>query len=118
MDGRTALSHARNRTIGTDFARSGRQRTVLMAMAKKIREETNWAQRIGLFFRGRKYIRTNLPVTQMAVLGVPVLKAMDAKIPSVTIPLENTYTVSRDENWHFEIDFEENARELEKFFRD
>ena len=116
MDGRMALSHARNRTIGTDFTRSNRQRTVLMAMARKIKEETGWSQRIKLFFRGRKYVKTNLPVTQIAALGIPVLKALKADVPSLIIPAENTYTVCRDENWHFDIDFEENARELEKFF--
>ena len=52
MDGRTALSHARNRAIGTDFARADRQRTVLKAMAEKIKEESDPVKLIRLFFRG------------------------------------------------------------------
>ena len=116
MDGRIALSHARNRTIGTDFDRSDRQRVVLMAMARKIKNESSRMQLVKLFFQSMKYIKTNIPVIQVAVLGIPVLKAMDSDVPSIVIPAENTYRICRDENWHFDIDFEENARELEKFF--
>ena len=116
MDGRTALSHARNRTIGTDFDRSDRQRVVLKAMAKKIQEEFELTQLIRLFFQSMKYVKTNLPVTQIAALGIPVLKAKNSGIPSIRIPAENTYKICRDEHWYFDINFEENARELEKFF--
>ena len=116
MDGRTALSHARNRTIGTDFARSGRQRAVLKAMARKIREDSDPIRLIRLYLRGRKHIKTNLSVFQAAALCVPVLKAGNADFPSIRIPADNTYRICRDEQWHFEIDFKENARELEKFF--
>ena len=116
MDGRTALSHARNRTIGTDFARTDRQRVVLKAMVRKIREECSPLQRIGLFLKSRKYIRTNLSPVQIAALCIPALKAKDSGFPSIRIPVEHTYKVCRDEQWHFEIDFEENAKALEQFF--
>ena len=118
MDGRTALSHARNRTIGTDFDRTDRQRVVLKAMASKIQGEADLIQLIKLFFQSKKYIRTNLSVAQIAALGIPVLKAKHSDIPSIRIPAENTYKICRDEQWHFDINFEENARKLEKFFSD
>ena len=118
LDGRTALSHARNRTIGSDFARSERQRAVLKAMAKKIKEESNPIQLVRLFFQGKKYLKTNLSVPRAAALCFSVLKAGNADIPSIRIPVENTYRICRDEQWHFDINFEENARELENFFSD
>lgn len=116
MDGRNALSHARNRAIGSDFARTDRQRTVLKAIARKIKQEAGPAQLVRLFLRGRKYVRTNLSVPRAAALGLSVLKADISAVPSIRIPAENTYEVRREEQWHFEIDFEKNAAELEKFF--
>ena len=116
MDGRTALSHARNRTIGTDFARSDRQRVVLKAMAKTIRGISDPVQLVRLYSRGRKYIQTNLSLVQTAALCMPVLKAGNTEFPSIRIPVDNTYRVCRENHWYLEIDFEANARELEKFF--
>ena len=116
MDGRFALSHARNRAIGSDFARTERQRVVLKAMAKKIKEESDPIQLIRLFFKGRKYIRTNLSIPQIMSLGIPVIKTDISVIPSIRIPVEGTYEISQDQHWHFEIDFEKNAGELKKFF--
>ena len=116
MDGRTAMSHARNRAIGSDFARSDRQRAVLRAMAGKIKENTGPIQRIKLFLRCMKYIKTNLSLPRAAALGVCALKSVNAGIPSIRIPAENTYRVSRDKEWHFEINFEENTTILEQFF--
>lgn len=116
MDGRTALSHARNRAIGSDLARSDRQRAVLKAMAKKIKEQSDPQQLIRLFLRFRKYVKTNIPVSQAAALGLSALKADLSAIPSIRIPVENSYTVSRDGQWHFDIDFEKNTGELERFF--
>ena len=118
MDGRTALSHARNRAIGTDFARSDRQRAVLKAMAKKIKAEANPVQLIRLFFQGKKDIKTNLSIPRAAALCFSVLKAGSSDIPSIRIPVENTYKICRDEHWHFDINFEENARALKKFLSD
>ncbi len=40
LDGRQALIYARIRKIGTDFARTGRQRTVLMACYEKIKQKS------------------------------------------------------------------------------
>ena len=116
MDGRTAMSHARNRALGADFARSDRQRVVLKAMARKIKETSGPASLIRLLFRSMKYVKTDLSVFQAAALCIPVLRAKNQDIPSIRIPADGTYKVSRDEQWHFEIDFEENIRELEKFF--
>jgi len=116
MDGRTALSHARNRAIGTDFTRTGRQRTVLKAMARKIREKPDLMQLIKLFFQSTKYVKTNLSPAHIAALGIPVLKAKGADISSIHIPADNTYKICRDGQWRLEIDFEENIKELERFF--
>ena len=116
MDGRTALSHARNRAIGSDFARSDRQRVVLKAMAKKVREKSGPIQKIKLFFQITKHIKTNLSAAQAAGLCLSALKAKDSGFPSIRIPAENTYKVCQDPNWHFEIDFEKNAEILAAFF--
>ncbi len=116
MDGRTALSHARNRTIGTDFNRTARQRVVLKAMAKKIQEESSPKKLTELFIRGWKYIKTNLSFPQMAALGLSVLKGKKSDFPSIRIPVDNTYKVCSEKQWYLEINFEENTKELEKFF--
>lgn len=116
MDGRTALSHARNRAIGADFARSDRQRVVLKAMAKKLREKSSTAQKIKLFFQITKHVKTNLSAAKAAGLGLSALKAKDSGFPSIRIPVENTYKVCKEPNWHFEIDFKENAGKLAEFF--
>ncbi len=114
MDGRMALSHARNRTIGTDFARSDRQRAVLRAMAKKIREETG-LRRLRLLAEIRRIVRTNLPLPRAAALALAMLRARGGEILSFRVPVENTYRVSREGEWHFEIDTEANAKALRQF---
>lgn len=116
MDGRTALSHARNRAIGTDFARTDRQRVVLKAMAKKLRENSGPVRKIKLFFRITKYIKTNISAARAAGFCLSALKAKGSGFPSIRIPAENTYKVCQDPNWHFEIDFEKNAEILAAFF--
>ena len=69
MDGRTALSHARNRAIGADFARSDRQRVVLKAMAKKLREKSSPAQKINSSFRSRNMSKRTFPLPRQRSLA-------------------------------------------------
>lgn len=108
LNGPQALAYCRNRYIGTDFARTERQRKVLsaviqdapLAMLRNPGELTD-----GLLTN----ITTNLTSAEMAGLLLQAAKAVAYDIVQESIPLEGTYSNANIRGMAvLQVDFEKN----------
>lgn len=92
LDGRQALSYARIRKIGTDFARTGRQRTVLLACYDKIKQKS-LTELLKLLDNALPYVTTdmkNVDIYGLLLNFFPMLNSV--KINSYHIPPDGMYT--------------------------
>lgn len=118
--GAQAAGHMRNRHDGADYMRTARQRQVLKAVAKKVRTRMNLPQLFRLALRGRKWIRTNLNLMELALIFLLALRQNPDAIGEFRIPAEGTYTEiynreSHNRIWRFGTDFEKNRQLLQDF---
>lgn len=91
LDGRSALAYARIRKIGTDFARTNRQRTVLLAVYDKLKDESI-TDLVKLVDTALPYVTTDMSNTDIYALGMklfPLLKSVS--ISTYYVPPEGTY---------------------------
>ena len=92
LDGRQALSYARIRKIGTDFARTNRQRTVLLA-AYDVVKQKSLPELLRLLDNALPYITTdmgNAEIYSLAMKLFPMLTSV--QIGSYHIPPDGMYT--------------------------
>lgn len=92
LDGRAALIHARNRTIGNaDFTRTQRQRDILISLYNKILSENNLAKTISLINFAMDKVSTNLKATEIISLATDVLRAGQQPIETASLPAPGTF---------------------------
>ncbi len=96
LNGLQALGHARNRTIGSDFARTERQRNLLEAMAKKA-TTLSLSQLNQLLNSVLPMITTNMPKSMIKDLIGDVPSYLTYEVGSTRIPGDGLYT-SKDYN--------------------
>lgn len=94
LNGVQALTHARNRTIGSDFQRTQRQRAVISAMVTKA-SSLSLAQINNLLDVFLPLVTTNMPKEKMKDLVAKVPAMLGYSIESTKIPLEGTYNSIR-----------------------
>ena len=108
LNGAQALAYCRNRYIGTDFARTQRQRNVLSAVMKKLPAAvvTNPAGLIdGLF----PNLTTNLTQGECMQLALSAGKLATYELVQDSLPLDGTYSsVTIREMAVLQVDFEQN----------
>ena len=108
LNGAQALAYCRNRYIGTDFARTQRQRNVLSAVMKKLPAAvvTNPAGLIdGLF----PNLTTNLTQGECMQLALAAGKLAAYELVQDSLPLDGTYSsVTIREMAVLQVDFEQN----------
>lgn len=113
LNGPQALAYCRNRYIGTDFARTERQRKVISAAMKKA--PLALAANAGELINGiMSNITTNMTKTELSglMLQAPLMLAYDTV--SGSIPLEGTYSNANIRGMAvLEIDFEANKDYLQ-----
>lgn len=97
LTGAQALSHARNRTLGSDFERSRRQRSVMYGVYKKIMEERDPADVLELIKFCITQVKTNLTVTEIYDLAMEVLTTENLMMQQAAIPKDGTYEATRFE---------------------
>jgi len=97
LSGTQALSHARNRTLGSDFERSRRQRSVMYGVYKKIMEERDPADVMELIKFCMTQVKTNLTVTEIYDLAMEVLTTENLMMQQAAIPKDGTYEPTRFE---------------------
>ena len=114
LNGPQALAFCRNRFIGTDFARTERQRKVLTAIFEKapVALLTNAEELVeGLMSN----VKTNLKKSEVSGLLVQAPLMLAYKIVQSSIPLEGTYANAWIRGMSvLEVDFEANKAYIQK----
>ena len=90
LNGMQTLTHARNRTIGSDFQRTQRQRTVIEAIFSKA-GNISLAQINNLLDVFLPLVTTNLPKDKMVEMVGKLPAMLGYSIESTKVPLEGTY---------------------------
>lgn len=85
LDGVQATAYMRNRKTGTDTARTGRQRTVLVALLRKL-GNVELTRIPGLINTGVNYLRTNIPAIDMPGYASLLLDMSDANVEQLIVP--------------------------------
>jgi len=114
LTGKQALAHARNRTLGSDFERSRRQRSVMYGVYKKIMEEKNPKDVMSLIIYCMDHVKTNLSATELYDLAMEVLTTENLMLQQAALPQEGMYkAVSYEGMDVLEIDVEANKEYLQ-----
>ena len=114
LNGPQALAYCRNRYIGTDFARTERQRKVISAAMKSapLALVTNGSTLIEGIMSN---ITTNLTKTELSGLMMQAPMMVGYETISGSIPLEGTYSNANIRGMAvLEVDFETNKEYLQK----
>ena len=116
LNGNQATAYARIRKIDSDYVRVERQRTVLMAMAKKIMSGANASNVISVIDVLLEYVDTNISLLELMSLARVGLSADLENIQEMRLPADGTYESGMFGNvWCIKPDFKKNARLLEEF---
>ena len=91
LNGEKALAYARIRKIGTDFARTNRQRTVLLAAFDKIKDKS-LPEILKLLDESLPYVTTDMKNADIYSLATKLFPmAASVKINTYYVPPENTF---------------------------
>lgn len=113
-NGSQALAYARVRYVGTDFARTGRQRTVISKCLDKIKT-MNLAELSAMAEKFLPRVRTNLTEGDCASLLLMALGLSDYSIQNMTIPADGTWSNARIRGMSvLNVDFAANAKAWHK----
>jgi LCP family protein required for cell wall assembly len=104
LNGRQAVAYSRIRVVGSDYARMGRQRTVLQAMLDSF-AGANIAAKTGMITEGLEYISTNLTQSQIMDLGVKTLPLLNTDIEQLQIPIDGYFREYSGNQWVNLCDF-------------
>ena len=115
LDGKQVLAYSRIRKSDSDYARTSRQRTVLLAIARKL-QSMNLLALAGIVTNMLQYVETNLGFNEiMAIAGV-CMKLNLSKLEEFRIPADGTYQDGMFGNtWCIKPDFEANTQALREF---
>lgn len=90
LNGAQALAHARNRYIGSDWARTQRQRTIIQLLLKKV-GTLSLSQLNNLLETTLPLITTNIPKNELKSLVSSLPGYLQYSVESTTIPQGGTY---------------------------
>lgn len=117
LNGEFALRHARNRTLGSDFERTRRQRDILSAVYQKVTSSLSLTEISSLITETLKMVKTNMSAANLLTIAADVLASKDSiSIDSTHMPFSGTYRggIIR-KMWVIEIDVADNLRMLHEF---
>ena len=118
LDGKQVLAYSRIRKSDSDYKRTTRQRTVLIAVAKKL-QKMNMLKLAGLVTTMLQYVETNLSFDEIMDIAKVCVKADLNKLEEFRIPADGTYEDGMFGNtWCIKPDFEANAKALHEFIYD
>ena len=114
LTGSQALAHARNRTLGSDFERTRRQRSVMYGIYRKIMSEKDISALLPLINYCVTQVETNMSVTEIYDMAKEVLSTEDLKMQQACAPQEGIYTPIVYEGMDvLEIDVDANKKMIE-----
>ena len=113
LTGSQALAHARNRTLGSDFERTRRQRSVMYGIYRQIMAEKNASAILPLINYCMNHGETNMSVTEIYDLAKQVLEIDNLRMQQASMPTEGAYQPVTYEGMDvLEIDIEANKKYL------
>ena len=80
LTGSQALAHARNRTLGSDFERTRRQRSVMYGIYRKVMEDKDPSSILSLINYCMNQVETNMSVTEIYDMAKDVLAVDNLEI--------------------------------------
>ncbi len=114
VNGNQALAYARIRYIGTDFARTERQRTIIKAVVSKVKG-SGLAGVAGFTAAFKDRIESDLSLMDILSFLYTVSDLSDFEVETFTIPMEGSWeSVSIDGMSVLDIDFKANAEAWSK----
>ena len=115
LTGSQALAHARNRTLGSDFERTRRQRSVMYGIYRKVMEDKDPSSILSLINYCMNQVETNMSVTEIYDMVKDVLAVDNLKMQQASLPQDGTYTdITYEGMAVLEIDFDANKKFLEE----
>lgn len=117
LNGNQAVAFARIRKIDTDYRRTERQRTVLMAIASKLKEQNNIGTLASVVQSFMPYVVTNLDIaSELLPLALVGLQMDMDSVEQFRIPADGTFKDGMYEGvWCIRPDFEKNTELLHEF---
>lgn len=117
LNGKQALSYARIRKgVGDEFARTDRQREVLVKVAEKLKE-TKPSKYLGIMNSMLNYIKTNIDPIQALNMAYTIYKFPNLDIKQLQIPIPELTDgrLFKNLGWVFLMDTEQNSKYLTEF---
>ena len=117
LNGKQALSYARIRKgVGDEYARTDRQREVLIKVAEKLKE-TKPSKYLGIMNSMLDYIKTNIDPIEALNMAYTIYKFPALEIEQLQIPIPELADgrLYKNLGWVFLMDTEQNAKYLREF---
>ncbi|WP_196000526.1 LCP family protein [Clostridium sp. 1001271B_151109_B4] len=117
LNGKQALSYARIRKgVGDEYARTDRQREVLVKVAEKLKE-TKPSKYLGIMNSMLDYIKTNIDPLEALNMAYTIYKFPALEIEQLQIPIPDLADgrLYKNLGWVFLMDTEQNAKYLREF---
>ena len=116
LNGNQATAYARIRRLDNDYVRTERQRTVLMAMAKKLKEGANTDTLLTIVETMLGYVKTNLNLIEIMSVAGTGLSVDLAAVEQLRIPADGAFTTGmKGTAWAISPNYEKNTRILHDF---
>lgn len=116
LNGNQATAYARIRKIDSDYVRTERQRTVLLAMAEKIRNSASAATLLTIVTTLMDYVETNLSLTEIMAIAMAGLNMDLSQAEQLRLPADGTFESGMyGDVWCIKPNFEKNAKLLNEF---
>lgn len=114
LTGRQAVEYSRIRIIDSDWARTGRQREVLLSLFESFRE-LGPVSKARMIQKGISYVTTNMTPGEITYLGIDLMPKISEDIEEMRLPLEGYYRVNNVGRWFLEVDYNGMIPEVHKF---
>lgn len=116
LNGNQATAFARIRRIDSDYVRTERQRTVLLAVADKLKNGASPATLLTVVTTLMSYVQTNMNLTDLMNLASFGLEVKLEDVEEFRIPIDGSFESGMYQGyWSIRPNFETNAKALRKF---
>ena len=116
LNGNQATAYARIRKIDSDYVRTERQRTVIIAMAEKIKNGASAGTLLAIVTTLLNYVDTNLTLPEIMSIASVGLKMDLSSVEQLRLPADGTFeSGTYDGIWCIKPNFSKNAALLHSF---
>ena len=116
LNGNQATAYARIRKIDSDYVRTERQRTVLIAMAEKIKNGASAGTLLAIVTTLLNYVDTNLSLAEIMDVASVGMKLDMSTVEQLRIPADGTFQSGTfDGIWCIKPNFDKNKKILHSF---